>query len=209
MSDGVDYRHCAVAVAAGTAILNVPRDLYSPASGSMNPMSGLAERRRACSVEHAEVPAVSLDDAVETEGLAGSLALRIDVEGAQREVLAEAGRALSQAMAVFIEGETANSFVEGARANEVIRTLREQGLVPIARDTEARCQFNVLFLRGDLLRRHASIIAATQAEILKIVQPYRPPEEGAAATCVSASLISVGRSLCRRDGFSPAARRDA
>lgn len=77
----------------------------------------------------------------------------IDVEGAFGKAAAGFGSALQHCLSLIVEVEEL-AFWEGQMlVREVMACLQGQGLVPVARDFEGQHQYNLLYLRPDLLQR--------------------------------------------------------
>lgn len=77
----------------------------------------------------------------------------IDVEGAFGKVAAGSGTALQHCLSLIVEVEELAFWQGQMLVREVMAFLRDQGLVPVARDFEGQHQYNLLYLRPDLLQR--------------------------------------------------------
>jgi FkbM family methyltransferase len=107
------------------------------------------------------VRTVRLDRLLNDENLAqGALAFWIDAEGMAYEVIQGARGVLSNARLLHVEVETTACI--GANQHlfpDVLRCLETAGFALLATDQATVCmQFNALFVRRDLLRRHAAAI---------------------------------------------------
>ncbi len=171
---GVDYRHLAISEGLGEVDLFVPLVFDARPADPVNKLSGLVPRTSEEAAQRVKVPSDSLDGVLGREDLRDPIALWIDVEGAQREVLAGAGKTLDRAMAVFIEVETDDYFEGQARAQEVLGGIRAKGFAPIARDIEAAKQYNVLLLRKALIAKSCEVILRHQAAILDAIMAAAP-----------------------------------
>jgi FkbM family methyltransferase len=89
-----------------------------------------------------------LDTLLPEIGMAtASLALWIDVEGAQRQVLAGSESVMAQVQCALIEVET-RAFWDGQMlATDIVTWFDERGFAPVARDFEYDQQFNLIFVR--------------------------------------------------------------
>ena len=77
----------------------------------------------------------------------------IDVEGAIAQVLAGAEHVLADTDLLLCELESGSLWKDQMLAVDVIDSLRDKGLVPVARDFQAALQINVLFIREQLLQQ--------------------------------------------------------
>ena len=145
--EGVEYRNLAVADRAGTLRFRVPlvRGQEGRTTGSLLEFSA---RMATEFVEH-EVEAVRLDD----QGFARA-ALWIDVEGATREVLAGAETTLGTCVAAFVEVEEDERWPGQMVADAVLDHFESRGFAALLRDVQRDWQYNVLFVRKDLLFDH-------------------------------------------------------
>lgn len=139
---GVDYRNLAIARGAGRFTLHVPirRGRVVESMGSLIRL-GDAEGHRTHEVETVALDSFGLGDAM----------LWIDVEGAIADILAGAGETLRTAKAVFVEVEDEARWAGQMVSWDVIAALAAHGLYPVLRDIQRSWQYNLIFLRGDLL----------------------------------------------------------
>lgn len=102
--------------------------------------------------EHVEVESVRLDEEVDTATTAGRTAIWVDVEGATAEVLSGASDLLPLIDVAMIEVEERPTWVGQRWLHlDVVRFMAGHGLVPVARDRQSRYQFNVVFVRDELV----------------------------------------------------------
>lgn len=148
----IDYRLQALTDTIGPVTFKVLVQegavMRKPDSGrsSLLPRTGDAAR-----YEDVTVPGTTLDAAL--NGVAGRVALWVDVEGAARQVLGGAGATLARTDVMMIEAET-RPFWQGQWLHtDICAHLMGLGLVPVARDFEYRYQFNLLFLRPEALAK--------------------------------------------------------
>lgn len=97
-------------------------------------------------------------------------ALWVDVEGGNRQVLTGAEKTLTKAPIVIVELEDRPMWgAEQWLRGDVVSYLYDHGLVPIGRDFQSRYQYNVVFLREDLLDndrvRYALTMHASAADV--------------------------------------------
>ena len=142
---GVDYRNLAVSDSVGTLRFRVPvvRGQEARTMGSLRDFGGMTEH-----VEY-QVPSIRLDDL----GLQRAM-LWIDVEGATGEVLAGAEETLRTVLAAFIEVEEDERWPGQMTAAEVIDHFADRGFVGLLRDTQRNWQYNVIFVRRELIFDH-------------------------------------------------------
>lgn len=151
----VDVR-AAAAATSGALTMNVHDDLVG---------SSLLGEREGAAVDGTQrtVPVVTVDDAVTAHGMPGPYLLKLDVQGAELDVLAGAQRVLSEAEAVILEVSLFGFFIGGPQFADVVRHMEEIGFVPydllgpLYRPLDgALAQMDVVFARADgaLRRQH-------------------------------------------------------
>lgn len=77
--------------------------------------------------------------------------LWVDVEGAVRNVLHGARWLLPKVEALYIEVEDRPAWKDQWLSSDVVNHLWQNGLVPVARDFQSRYQYNMVFVRKELL----------------------------------------------------------
>jgi FkbM family methyltransferase len=149
---GVEYRLQALTDAVGPVTFKV---LVQEGGVARKPDSGrsslLARDGVAARYEDVTVPGTTLDAAL--EGVAGRVALWVDVEGAAQKVLGGAAASLARTDVMMIEVETRPYWQGQWLHTDICAHLMGLGLVPVARDFEYRYQFNLLFLRPEALAK--------------------------------------------------------
>ncbi|HYE42811.1 MAG TPA: FkbM family methyltransferase [Caulobacteraceae bacterium] len=151
---GVDYQHLAVTEITGP----VTFQLQTSRSGKPVPLttgsnSLLKRVDHEATYSPVEVPGMRLDEFIATRGLGGrSVCAWIDVEGAIRQVLTGMGDRIDDVHMMLIEVENAPKWEGQWCWHDVLAYLRPRGFVPVLRDFEYTGQFNVLFLREEMLR---------------------------------------------------------
>jgi len=78
-------------------------------------------------------------------------ALWMDVEGAAQQLFEGAANVLSRTAIAMVEVEDHSFWPGGWLSFDVVRHLHEAGLVPVARDFQAKYQYNIVFVREPLL----------------------------------------------------------
>jgi FkbM family methyltransferase len=142
---GVDYRHLAVSDTDGEIKFQLMRNNgnkelpYDIGNNSIL-------KRYACGISYEEhtINSVRLDSFCQSEG---SLALWIDVEGAQASVFAGGLETLKRADAIFIEVEEIKFWENQWLASDVVSFLNDLGFVSVARDFEYVKQYNIIFVK--------------------------------------------------------------
>jgi FkbM family methyltransferase len=130
--------------------------LYIPMwSENLMPGNASLRKRAVENVDYTEiqVPTITLDHVVEEYNCRGRTALWIDVEGAAIEVLRSANNILNrgQVELIYIEVETDQFWSRSHDVNIVIDFLRQKNFEKLWRDNEYENQYNIAFIRKDLL----------------------------------------------------------
>lgn len=148
---GVEYEHLALSDEPGTVTLHVLRtaDGRARADGQ----ASLFERQHKADDGFVEVSvrSTTLDTHFAGYDFARA-ALWIDVEGATREVLDGSRQTLGKAAVAIAEVEDRRYWGDDQwLRGDVVSFLYDHGLVPVARDFQSRYQYNIVFVRADLL----------------------------------------------------------
>lgn len=99
-----------------------------------------------------KVGCTTLDTFIKNKNLeVSSNAIWIDVEGSSLDVLIGAKKTLANTKAIFIEMEQATFWKNQCLVKDVNKYLCNLGFVPIARDFEYENQFNVVYVKEDIL----------------------------------------------------------
>jgi FkbM family methyltransferase len=140
----VDYRNIAISDVRGPVSIRVPvnKGTYMKGMGSLLTDSATDEF-----VEY-QVDAMRLDDV----GARGAV-LWIDVEGALGHVFRGGQETLRDAKLIFVEVEDAVRWPGQMLRNDVIRELSALGFRALLRDVQNHWQFNILFIREELIDR--------------------------------------------------------
>ena len=117
---GMRVRHAAAAVRSGEATLHVHADLYG---------SSLLLEREGGEVNGTPrtVPAVTVDEIVAAERAAPPFLLKLDVQGAELDVLGGAPRTLAGADLVIVEVLLYQAFEGGPQLADVVAFMRSNG----------------------------------------------------------------------------------
>jgi FkbM family methyltransferase len=152
---GVDYRHQAlsntkqdVTFYIRTGIDGNPRDKTLGQSSILKRMDPTTE------YEQVKVSADSLDNFFR-DSPEKTCALWIDVEGANRQILEGAEETIKKAICLQIEVEDLARWEGQWLSGDVTAYMLDRGMIPVARDFEYRSQYNILFVRDDVLQRSA------------------------------------------------------
>ena len=116
------YALAAAGAERGTAILNVHKDKFG--SSLLNEVEG-------ASVDGTprQVPVVTIDELVAERNLPGPYFMKVDVQGAELQVLKGAARTLRETEAVLLEVTLFGTMIGGPELFEVLRWMKEFGFV--------------------------------------------------------------------------------
>jgi FkbM family methyltransferase len=116
------YVLAAAGEAAGTATLNVHPDRYG---------SSLLKEVEGALVDGVprEVPVVTIDEVCAQKGLAGPYLIKVDVQGAELQVLAGARRTLGETEVVILEVTLFGTMIGGPQLCDVVSRMKEWGFV--------------------------------------------------------------------------------
>lgn len=144
LNAGVEYYNTAVADRSGRMTITIPvtNGQHKVTMGSILPNTDQPDGYSA------EVDCCRLDDFTDTQ----EATIWIDVEGAAGLVVNGGRETLKHAKALYMEVETRPVWAGQQTDQEVLRTVVECGLVPIARDIyRHKWQYNVLCVRPEEL----------------------------------------------------------
>jgi FkbM family methyltransferase len=143
------YVLAAAGAVAGTATLNIHDDMTG---------SSLLKESDGASVDGTprEVPVVTIDDVCAQKKLNGPYLIKIDVQGAELQVLAGALRTLEQTEAVILEVSLFGFLIGGPQFFEIMSRMKEYGFVAydvcgfLYRPLDnALAQMDMVFVRED------------------------------------------------------------
>ena len=149
----VRYHHLAISDIDGEATFQV---LESKRGRTRNKVAGnnslLLRSSPAFAYESVAVPSMRLDIFLAANGLEGrSFSAWIDVEGALGKVTAGFGTALHSCLSLIVEVEDVRYWQGQMLVHDAMRWFAGQSMVPVARDFEAPRQYNLVYLRKDVL----------------------------------------------------------
>ena len=147
---GVEYQHLAIGPTNGVVELAIPTSVRHTERTLTNRMASLSRHVQADDVHTVEVDCVRLDDHLDLSP-DDRIVAWIDVEGATEAVLLGSERVLSQVSAIYIEVEQELRWEGQWLDVDVARYLARAGFVPIARDTQRSHQYNVVFVRPEVI----------------------------------------------------------
>ena len=150
----VVYRNEAVSDRPGPVTFRIKRRMGGRELGPVLGSNSLLEvSRPGVDYEEVTVAGVTLDGYLDRAGLTGRpFSGWIDLEGALGQMFGGAGRAFDGCLSLMVEVEDRQKWKGQMIAPDVVEAFLGRGLVPVARDFEWRGQYNVVFLRRDLLR---------------------------------------------------------
>jgi FkbM family methyltransferase len=150
----VSYHHLAVSDADGEVSFQVKQSRDGKAVSKVAGNNSLLERTDASfAYDTVTVPATRLDNFLTRSDLGGrSFSAWIDVEGALGKVTDGFGSALQSCLSLIVEVEETSYWQGQMLVFDAMRYFAGQGLVPVARDFEAPHQYNLVYLRKDMLQ---------------------------------------------------------
>lgn len=151
---GIDYLYLAISDHTGESEFYVQKTLQGmPVQPDVGNNSLLQRAKEGVEYEVVKVPASTLEDYAKQNGLENKhFTAWIDVEGASAEVLKGAGELWKSCSALFIEVEEQTYWKDQWLVWDVAEYLMQQGFVPIIRDFEYEHQYNLIFIKKDLLK---------------------------------------------------------
>jgi FkbM family methyltransferase len=156
------YILAAAGETSGTAVLNVRTGKVG--SSLLNGIEGP-------SVDGSPrtVPVVTIDEACQERKLRGPFLIKVDVQGAELQVLAGAQRTLKETEAVFLEVSLFGSWVGSPQFYDVIAYIKECGFAAydfcgfLYRPLDnALCQADMIFARENGLLRRSHVFATPE-----------------------------------------------
>lgn len=164
---GVRVHRAAAASHPGTVTFHVHRDLFGSSLLLEAEGGGVDGTPRT-------VKAVTLDSLADADGLTGPFLLKLDVQGAELEVLAGAQRTLAASELVVAEVSFYRAFEDGPQLEDVVRFMKERGFAAhdifgfLYRPLDgALAQADVVFVKENGLFRRSRAFAtpAQRAEL--------------------------------------------
>lgn len=157
----VNYHHMAISDTDGSITFEVMASRGGKALNKVAANNSLLQRSNASlEYESVTVPSMRLDSFLTENALEGrSFSAWIDVEGALGTVAKGFGTAFRSCLSLIVEVEEITFWQGQMLYLDVMRYFSGQGLVPVARDFEAAHQYNLVYLRQDMLQRPAVRLA--------------------------------------------------
>jgi FkbM family methyltransferase len=152
-SSGVEYLHMAVSKQDGAIDFHVQKTVAGePVAPVRGNNSTLLRNRDGVEYETVSVPCTSLSGFFKKNGLFGlTFSAWIDVEGAVGDVLDGVGNAFDKCYSVLVEVEQHRFWQRQCLVGDVMDHFIKKNLIPIARDFEFAHQYNLIFVRRDML----------------------------------------------------------
>jgi FkbM family methyltransferase len=153
-NSGVNHIHTAIGSHIGKTLFNVQKEVRGKSVSSIRGNNSILRRTEEdISYEEIEVPLNSIDNIYKDVVFStNSIAMWIDVEGYASEVLIGAKNNLCNTSMVFIEVEEISFWKDQKLAHEIVKIMLDFGFLPIARDFEYVDQYNIVFIKNELLK---------------------------------------------------------
>lgn len=147
--DGIEYLNMAISSYDGE--ININMGISEGANiGADSVLNRLDNGETEYKTE--KVKCLKLDSFVSSKGLLeNSNALWIDVEGSTMDVLSGAKETLINTKVIFIEVEQVKFWENQMLVSDINKFLCDSGFIPIARDFEYENQFNIVYVKEDIL----------------------------------------------------------
>lgn len=156
----VNYLNLAISDQTKKVNFFVQKSISGSEVDAIKPNNSLLVRNQA-NVEYEKVLVQSyqLDDFIIKQEIElnenSRISLWIDVEGAGLSVLKGAELALNNTACIFIEVEEKKYWKGQALSNTIMKYLIKKNFIPIARDFETPFQYNVMFIKQEILLNSA------------------------------------------------------
>lgn len=146
---GIKYFNVAISENTGRITLNIPISRGEKSIEVTNPISSIYKRDQpGFMYRSVEVESMRVDEVI-NEG--DRLAIWVDVEGAQYEVLKSFGDILKDVELIYIEIEVMNVWESKHQKNDILKLLSDGGFVEIMRDGLASGQYNSVFAKTSIV----------------------------------------------------------
>lgn len=198
----IEYRHLALSDAPGEVTFHLRRGRDGrPLADGRASLRTLQDEDHQHGYAEVVVEATTLDDFFEVSEV-DSCALWVDVEGAAEEVLTGGHQLLSKTDALLIEVEELEEWKWGPAwtVTDVCDHLFDYGLIPVARDYQARYQYNILFVSSRLLHDHyfRGRLAVFRSAAYRTRGRQTPDAEQATAKKAAAKKTAVKKSAATK-----------
>lgn len=168
---GVTYENLAISDRAGTIELNVPVSVNGHQLPVLSSMSSIFKQKlESAEYRTVETRAVTLDWWITDNPRPAPYALWVDVEGAQKQMLDGAAKALVDTQLILIELENRPIWRGQVDAEEIKALLEQAGFAAVLRDIERPHQFNALFARPAVIEAERDRLANTWRETADILR---------------------------------------
>ena len=171
-SYNAQYILAAAGETRGTAVLNVHPDKIG--SSLLNEVEG-----KSVDGSPRTVPVITIDEVCSERNLQGPFLIKVDVQGAELQVLAGAQRTLQETQAVILEATLFGTMINGPQLSDVVARMKQYGFV--AYDVwgflyrpydNALCQLDMLFVREDGPFRQSHVYATpAQRQVIAMESP--------------------------------------
>ena len=181
----VRYQHLAVCDVDGTVTFEVKTAQQGrslPAVVGNNSLLQRSDDAAGFTYETVTVPATRLETFIKTHALHDkTFSAWIDVEGAIDRVVAGFGTSLTHCLSLIVEVEQLAYWKGQWLVGQVMEHFIAAGFVPVARDFESRHQYNICFLRPDILSRAEVRLLLTDFQQARTSSPHIPQADPPAA----------------------------
>lgn len=151
----VEYTHQALTNKDGSVTFNIRKTVNGEAVDPISGQNSLLQQKHAdTTYEEVTVPAKRLDSFFPHPV---PNAIWMDVEGATGDVVSGAERVLGQTQVAIVEMSDHGKWKGEWLSTKVITHFYKRGLVPVARDFEYKSQYNVVFVREELLKSNHEV----------------------------------------------------
>jgi FkbM family methyltransferase len=172
---GVKYKHIAAGANTGSVTIHIPTIIAGKDMPKVGRMGSLLEVGLRDSVtEKVEVACDTIDNILSEESFKRAC-LWIDVEGFVDQVLQGAQGTLEKTQILYAELESSPVWAGQTLAPEIVEKLGSRGFFPIARDCQKWFQFNVIFVRKEIIDTDW-LRSATDAFKANAIDAYLSPK---------------------------------
>ncbi len=162
---GVDYKNLAISNQSGNITLSIPKfsESLARADGSILSRSAGAEYVEV-SIEAKKLSDIGFNNLTSKD----LVALWIDTEGVSFEVIKSSESFSEQIALMLVEVEDISYWENQKKAIEIFELCASLKLIPIMRDLDGRGQYNVIFLKQDLIKSIGGTISTYWKDLGKL-----------------------------------------